>query len=622
MSGLLDGFFSLGKNINKLQEGDTLDKAEGVISLLPELKLEMTDDELLNLKEKWEQAWENSEYKKDLQAKQKDNENYWLGIHYDQTAYLNNNRPLADNIIFESLETFLPVITKQNPEPIVESDNTEEGNAIADKVKKMIAYLADILRMKLKMKKAARFWALYQLGVAKIGWSEINNDIALNILRPQKLILDPDATVEDGEYTGKYIGEVRTETASNLILRFKDKEKEIIEEVDDKLGSDIQYTEWWTNEYVFWTMKKEVLGKIKNPHWNYPQNQTKTDDYGKQTQEEVKGQNHFPIPKMPYVFLSVFNLGKHPYDDTSLIGQNLANQDLINKRTKQIDKNADNTNGGWVISGERSGLTKDEAAQAIESARKGGGIFISAGNPNEAVSRISGEPLAPFIYNALADNRNELRNIFGTRGSTPQGTINEQTVRGKIMIKGQDADRSALIADYMEQFADMIFNWFVQMMYVYYDEPHAASVLGKEKAREYITIKNSDLNRKLLVSVKDGSLIPKDEMTKRNEAIDLAIAGLLDPITMFDRLQFPNPRESAKQLFLWKTNPYALFPDLQPPQAQGEQPNQSISFKDLPPTGKQQMAAKAGIQLDPREIVQQEMNSKPPINNVPIQKSI
>ena len=48
-------------------------------------------------------------------------------------------------------------------------------------------------------------------------------------------------------------------------------------------------------------------------------------------------------------------------DETSLIGQNLASQDLVNKRLKQIDKNADSMNGGMVVSLERSGLTQQQA---------------------------------------------------------------------------------------------------------------------------------------------------------------------------------------------------------------------------------------------------------------------
>jgi hypothetical protein len=43
-------------------------------------------------------------------------------------------------------------------------------------------------------------------------------------------------------------------------------------------------------------------------------------------------------------------------------------------------------------------------------------------------------------------------------------------------------------------------------------------------------------------------------------------------------------------------------------------PSESISFKDLPPEGKVQMAQKVGIQLSPDALRQQELNNKPILN--------
>ncbi len=560
--GLLEGFFSLGQDINKGKK-EVPEQAQGIVSdLIPELKLNMEDKDLLELKTQWEKKWNDSKLKGDLTQTWKENENYWLFAQSEENKDV-YQRDLVDNLIFESFETFLPLATRRNPEPVVSADNTAEGEALSDKINKMLIYLADILKLRLRLKRAARYWGLYHLGVAKVGWSFINNEISLKIIRPQKLILDPDSTIEEGEYTGKYIGETRKDPAEDLITRFPDKSSLIKKAVNNKLGTEIAYQEWWTNNFVFWTLKDEVLGKAKNPHWNYPSDETTTDEFGEEVDQEAQPINHFQTPRMPYEFLSIFNIGKHPYDDTSLIKQNLAAQDLTNKRLRQIDKNVDGMNGGWAISLERAGLTKEEATRVIEAARKGGGVAIPRGDVNAAISRIQATALPADVFNQLIDTRNELRNNFGVRGSTPEGTIREQTVRGKIIIRGQDNSRIGLISEYLEQFSDGIFNWFVQLMLVYYDEKHVGSVLGREKVREFFVLQNTDIDRKILVSVKEGSMIPKDDLTQRNEAIDLWSAGGIDPISLFDKLGFPNPRESAKQLFLWQSNPISLFPDLQ-----------------------------------------------------------
>lgn len=552
----LAGYLSIAENINKAKgEEQQIENSEGVISNLePELNLSMSDNELIALKENYEKTWENSQAKKTLEEKQKTNEDYWKGKHFTLS---NDDRPLIDNLIFEAVETFLPMITRQKPEPIVEADNTIEGNELADKVQKMLSYQMDRERLKLKLQKVARYWALYYLGVIKVGWSYEENDVAIQVIRPQKLILDPSATINECVYTGEFIGEKRQEKASILIERFPKKRSVIEEEVNGKLGTKVQFVEWWTNEYVFWTMKNEVLFKSKNPHWNYFNEVKKVDEYGKEEVRKIDGKNHFNFPKKPYVFLSVFNLGKHPFDETTIIEQNLAIQDTVNKRLRQIDKNADNTNSGLIVSGDH--YTKDQASQVDNALRNGGTIWVPNGKVGDAVTRTQSPPLPSFVYESLIDYRNEIRNIFGIRGATPQGIINEQTVRGKIMIKGQDADRSSLITEHLEQFCDEVYNWLVQLMYVYYDEDHVAAVIGKERAKEYISLRKDDFNTKLIVSVKEGSMIPHDRLTERNAAIELFTAGLLDPITAFEKLDFPNPREAAEKLFKWKQNPESLF---------------------------------------------------------------
>ena len=48
----------------------------------------------------------------------------------------------------------------------------------------------------------------------------------------------------------------------------------------------------------------------------------------------------------------------------------------------------------------------------------------------------------------------------------------------------------------------------------------------------------------------------------------------------------------------------------QKPQEPAKEPSQSISFKDLPPEGKSQLAAKAGIQINAAQIAADEEAEK------------
>jgi hypothetical protein len=347
--GLLDAFYSLGKNINKSKSDDNNSQAEGVSSPLEdELTLDTDDEVLIESKNQWLKIWNNSPKVADLTENQKIIENYWKGKSYNDTG---EKRPLADNLIFQAEETLLPLVARENPDPsVISADNSEEGTRVAYDVLKTLQFQADRLKIKIKLQQVVRFWSLYMLGVAKVGWDHTTNDVSLAILRPQQLILDPDAYIEGCEYKGKYIGEYKEEIASDLVLRFPDQKEYISETVEGKMGTKIKFIEWWTNEYMFWTLKDKVLLKAKNPHWNYDTQEPITSETGVVEPQTVTGKNHFDVPKMPYVFLSVFNLGVQPWDETNIILQNISLQDLVNKRLKQLDKNADYTNNGILVS--------------------------------------------------------------------------------------------------------------------------------------------------------------------------------------------------------------------------------------------------------------------------------
>jgi hypothetical protein len=527
------------------------------------LTVDIEDSELLKLTRDWEREWKT--YWATEEKLTKEAEEYWKGKQYTSIERQNSRRPLVDNLIFESLETFLPEATKQSAEPVVMADQTPEGRILERNIKTSLQFLADKLRLRLKLKRQARYWAIYKLGAIKVGWSPDTKQIFTDVVRTRKLILEKDATIDDGGiYTGEYIGEYKEATAKRMIELFPDKKTEIDAKAQGQDGSKIKYIEWWTAEMLFFTMDEIVLDKYRNPHWNYDSEDLTIDEYGNATPINVNGSNHFDSPQIPYVFLSVYNLGDHPLDDTSLILQNLSAQDMVNTLSKQIVRNVRKMNGGSAFASES--FTKEEAREAQSALDSGDGVWVPTGDINAAFKQYQGTPLPSDVYGERADARSELRNIFGVKGSSAQGVASEQTVRGKLVISQKDSSRiGGGVSEYIEQCADRIFNWWVQLMYVYYDEPHYAAVLGTAKAQQTIQLKNKDLSAytgELLISVKEGSMLPKDDVTKANQAIDLATAGFLSPIDLYDALDFPDPKETARNLFIWQNMPQTLFPEL------------------------------------------------------------
>ena len=620
---ILDAYYSLARRVNK-KAGQTNDEIEeGIVSeKMPELKLEMSNEDLASLTAKWNKKWTDSDIKAEWDKKGDENEKYWLGEQYD-TPKGDKSRPAVDNVIFEGLETYLPQITRHNPDPMVdiddEADVNDEHTAFAKKLQKKLGRISDKISLRLKLKKAGRHWAIFLLGVGKMGWDLDRNIPTLKIVRGKKLILDPDAVNDEDGYSGKYIGEYRKMEAGMLIDTLTAIEGEtdgiayIKGKVGDALGTDIQFQEWWTNEYLCWELEGRILLKKKNPHWNYAQKEPQIGEDGQPVigedgqpimQDGVAATNHFATPRKPWILLTVFNLGRGPVDVTSLIGQNLSNQDVVNKRNKQIDKNADSMNGGMVVSGERSGLTQQQSKGVTDALRKGGTVYIPSGAVSDAIARMSAPSLPQDIYLQLTDMRTRTRDIFGTRGSSPAGNQNEKTVRGKMQNQMFDTDRiGGGFSEYLEQFADEVYNWMVQLIYVY-DEEYA----GKQHPA-------------VNVSVKEGSLLPKDSTTIANQAIDLASAGKLSTIDLFKALDKPNPEELAANIWLEINAPEILFANdprvaqviqqrQQAAQPEKKEPSQSISYKDLPPDAQAQMLAKVGIVAHPEAIAAHDEHTK------------
>lgn len=555
MGILTEGFTSLFQSPNVKDTNAT--QSETIGTERRELSLTLDDQELLQLKHSWEKDWTGSKAQKQIYNKGDENTQYWKGIQFESVLY-ENGRPLQDNAIFEAVETFLPQATAKNPEPIVRhvgmgvvEDELSKG------LKDAIAYNADISAFKLKIKDGTRNWILRYVGIWKIGFNTETRQLETYVIDPTKIILDPEGSISQGQYQGAFIGERKKDTASYLVGLFPAKKEYIEKIVDKKMGTKVEYTEWWTDNYVFWTHKDEVLDKAQNFYYSYGREEKYTDELGNERTRKLSPLNHFASPKKPYAFLTVHSTGVMPCDDTNEMDQALTLQDTINKRIRQLDKNADNTNGGAIVSGDH--FTKEQAADVGEALRKGNTVWVPSGDVNQAYKRDVGRDLPPYMYNSLVDYRNRLADIFGIRGSTAGNLEDVNTVRGKILARQTDSTRMGSgVTEYIEQSADYIYNYWVQIMYVFYTPEDFATILGQEKGAFVYNALFQD-ERKVLISVKEGSLIPQDELTQRNEAVDLFNAGALDPLTLFERLRFPNPEESARKLIEYK-NPQAAQP--------------------------------------------------------------
>lgn len=590
--------------------GDTIEDGQGTPDLISQYRSEMPDEELIALKNQWKRDY--AIYYRDIEQVQQTDYDYWLGKQTKTTVedMLDSQRSLVDNEIFVGLETFLPIATRANPEPVVTVDQAVGDQTLADLVRNSLYYQADRQKLRMLLKGVTRDWALFKLGVLKVRWDNVENDIATEVINPRRMIFDRDGYVKEGGiFTGDYLGEIKLIEAATLIQLFPKSKEFILARASGKKGTKLQIEEWWyKNKDYFFTLDDHVLGKYKNHLWNY-------DGVDPITGQEVTGANHLSQPMAPYLFLSVYSTRTQPHDDTTPVQQALSVQDLINRRFRQIDKNAESTNNGIVVNGN---LNSEQAALAAEAVRKGGAIRIPDKNVDvrTAVMRLPAPPLAATVYENLQDARQIISTILGTSGSTPQSINQEDSVRGKILVNQLDSSRiGGGVTEFIEQLSDTWYNLVLQVMYVYYDVPHYAKAIGEYGAQELIQLKNTDLQGKIMVTVKEGSMVPKDPLTMRNQAVDLWSANGIDPISLGKALEMPDPYDYAKNLLMWKMisegtlQPQFMFPDF------GQQPGAPLQQTQpgtggpavnaptgqvenpAPPIGSNQAVASQGAQL-------------------------
>ncbi len=511
------------------------------------LDLDMDDDKLLRLAETTKNKYKGYETK--IKLRQESNLKYYLGQQKPSSQVYADGAPISANLIFESEEIFLAAALARNPEPVVYADNTEEGNKVSSEIKTMLQYHAETQNLRSKLTLATRNWTLDFLSCIKTGW-DATGDVKIEVRDVKKFVFDPEGYIDsNGDFVG-LLGEMVSSTAQELADMFPKFEEFIAVMCNGKMGTSVVRTEWWNDEYTFTTFEGKVLDKSKNPHFNY---------------EEGKS-NHFARPKKPYAFLSVFSIQSQPHDITGLIEQVIPNQNRVTRRTEQLDYNLSRANNSDAFSADN--FNQETAKQAAEAMRKGNPIIVPTGRAiSEAIHRFPTPTVGSEFFKAQETDMGLVRSIYGVQGITAQPQDDDQTARGMILNQQYDNTRiGGGVGDKLEVMAKNVFNYLVQMYYVYYDEQHFAAVLGQMKATEYVELSSANLIRRVIVGVSPNSMKPKDETTMMNQSLALYEARALDIKTLLTMLDYPDPQKTAAQVWLYQTNPQAYgalnFPEL------------------------------------------------------------
>lgn len=531
------------------------------------------DEELLKII-KEDVARYAGKFKKLDQIREK-NEKYFVGDQLDPKSVPPGQSAIVDNRILISIETMASIVTSTTPQPwVIVTPLNKKGRKLQNKLERFLRDEWEYEQnMQQKMERMYRIHAMSRIAFQKIVWDDDTDSFHIDNVRPEKLRYDLKARdIQASNYVAEFvemtIGEAM-EKFEESIEYFKElmaRDSELSER------SEIIVVEYWSKyrdkesnkieSFVAWKYKDKILGKDFNPYWN------------------KKGENHFKKPRYPYWTMNSINTAKSLVDDTSLIEQAIPIQDGINKRKRQIDANAGLANG--VIVGSAQYMEKDVFDKI--TMQPGEKIFLNseAEDIHNGFGVMTGRSLDSGVFQDMLHSIRESDNIFGTHDTTRGEKTSTETATGRVLLRDADYGRLDLTSRSYEQSAEEAYNWMIQMLYVKVKNPKNI-ITPKESdnpKQSYIesmglrpveeiqdTISSKDLKGfKVKVIVKKGSTKPKDPAAMQDMAMTIMQVGQMDPLTFHEIMggyEWPEPRKAARRLFLWNSDPSALFPEIQ-----------------------------------------------------------
>lgn len=497
---------------------------------------------LKEVREKNEKTWtDEADYPVDL---------------YDYELSYRNNR------IFTSIETLIPLVMSQVPEPVVtEANDTEASRELARGLQNVHLGLYDELHLKDKFEMVARHLLIgMRLGAMKYRWDgelgrlsedgERPGGIAVDAVRPTRLVIEQKTQWSQSEDV-PLIAEYQSATVEQLCLKFPKKSDEIIKHFGASkkgsgLSTSVGFLELWFSYYdkqgkkhegVGWKYNDLVLDNMKNPHYNY-------DEYSKDTEGNLVYNNFFDRPMKPYIFFNHINSGRFLIDDTSLTEQARSQQEILYKRGLQIVENADMANSGTVFNSQM--IKPEDVAKLIGDPDE---KVMVDGDVTRAAMRLPQNLLPEYVLRDKYDARNEIDNIFGTNAPLRGENSQAKTLGQEIIAQRSNMSRMQTLANSLETGAGKLYRGLTQMMKVFWDEPTMVKYAGRDGYTLHMEFSGDKIEDGMQVSVKAGSLLPRDEVAERNETTQLA--KMLDPLSLAEGLGKKNPHEFAKRVIYY-----------------------------------------------------------------------
>lgn len=537
--------------------------------------LELSDDKLHKMLVKSLQSnvdhWNGEPF--NLGKTDEDNLRFLLGEQFDRKYLREGEEPVIDNRMFTSTRAVLAYVNARVATPEVAPSGSEKKQIQFAQDFKSAMYQHGVdNKLDRKAKAATKNLVVRKRGFLKLRFDPNAGpygDIVVETIDPADIVVDRYAS---------YLNEPNTIyhrqrcTVEELVAKFPKSKQAIYKALGFKRGVHTQmtrqetYYEAWfgyiddqgvKRQGVAWFLEKGgvILGKMQNPNWIYT---------GDDMQDRLVNFTSEPIK--PFVVFNYLNNGKSYIDETSLFDQARPQQKALNKRTRQIDTNADYVNGRWVADGEA--LSQEDASKFINKNPKT--ILLVNAHKNgmsvqDAVKVFDPTQLPQWFANLPFDHRNEIDQIMGTpnifRGEQSKNNTLGQDERIIQQAGALQDDLATAVDDAMGDY----YKKLAQMMKVYYTEDHWIEVKGDDGKYDFVVL-NAETMERVKVSVESGSTLPANKQEMRDTVLEAAKLNKIDDLSFWEGLVYnklPDPETIVERMQKQLNDPVTYLQDVE-----------------------------------------------------------
>lgn len=523
-----------------------------------------------------------------------------------------------ENVVYEGIRRIKPIATSRLPDLTIKHGSSPEVEEL----------LTDLINTTLAKRRNRKVLGLahvqeqiFLYSVIKARWNAEAGDDGdsefINVY-PKNVVWDHRCKTSNADDM-RFVAENTEMTVKEVLMMFPKAKDELLKKLgvdpgdinEKKLASPITIWEvwfhWWKDKKdpvtgetkwekinaVVWKYQEVILGKMKNPYFDYEgrvnlftkemkEKKPLTDEeffdiYKGQTgiQSETVYHNYFKAPRKPYFFMVYESLGQDPIDATNRVEQVLYFQDHINDEGRQIIEMNERSAGKPIFNTEA--LTADQIKN-LDWKNMKQAIGVGGDDVNKTFA-FAQMPAAPQqLYKSKEENRSIAFEMMGVNATTRGVREGEQTLGEANMFREQDFGFiDDLVEETINDAAEWIAQWSMQFIKVFYTKDHYVEVIGKDGDSLFQAV-NQDLIDDGMVAEVSASAV--DKMMRKQLAMQNVKLGMSDPLTYFTDMGAPDPKERARKAFLYANAPqmyaaeFLSMPQPVAPQQPGMPPGQ------------------------------------------------